>query len=285
MRPILSILTLITLTGCVGGVIEPAVTAQAEPTPPSLTWSDWGLTLSRTVVQNRVDYRRILADPAPLERFLAMIARIGPESTPQQFPARDFALAYYINCYNATIVRSVCALAKEGKVPAQAPWGLESRFGFRVDGRVQTPADLRRRALDLAGDDWRVRFALCGGLRYGPPLHPRPFLGDLLDGQLDFATRMALYSPDVVATQVERTRKLLLWEGLFQIKDRLIADYETRHGTSNATILNVLGEWSNRRRREFLASAVGYIVDVLPPSDWINGVDAVPESTGGLLAF
>lgn len=276
-----SALSIQLVTGC---VVEPVLHETSVESAEQLDWSDWGLVLNRAVVEDRVNYKRILADPAPLERSLAMIARVGPESTPRLFTTNEDRLAYYINCYNMTIVRSVIGLAQGQTIPVKAPADLATRFLYRVDGTLWSPAQLREKAMELAGEDWRVWFALCDGQRSGPPLHPRPILGDLLDGQLTFVTRMALYAPNVVTIEIEAERRLLLWRRLYEIKDRMIADYERRMGTSHATIINALGEWSNRRRREYLNTAIGYIVAPQPVDNHINQLDA-PAEPGGVSIF
>lgn len=273
------------LAGCTGGLVEPKLQHREQDAPPQLNWSDWGLILSRCVVEDRVDYRKLLADPSPLDQLFAMLARVGPQTAPSQFPDTNNKLAYYINSYNAAIVHSVIQMAQNGRIPREAPGDLERRFRFVIDGRRRTPADLRRMALDLAGDDWRVAFALCDARRGSPPLHPRPMIGDLLDGQLDFVFRMALYAPHIVHIDHGATKRLLLWRGLYEMKDRMIADYERRMGTTHATILSVLSEWSNRKRREYLNTATGYRAEVMPADNLINQVDPPPKESARLLPF
>lgn len=271
------------LSGCGLRTIEPVTQVDATDEPATLDWSDWGLTLSRIVHDERVDYRRLQADGTPLDRFLSLVARVGPETTPDQFPDRDARLAYAINVYNATIVRSILALNRQGMLPARAPFDLESRYRFRIDGRLQTPADLRRTAVELAAGDWRVRMTLCDGTLEGPPLWRRVYLPDMLDAQLAYLTREAVISPEIVRIDHGLTKRLLLWRGLYSIKEELIRDYERRNHTTNATILNALGEWSNRTRREELNTAVGYPVAAMPGDDRINHFEPPPD--GGILSI
>lgn len=281
----LSIITIAALvSGCMPQTISPRIESEGN-SPSKLDWTSWALVLSRCVVEDCVDYRKLLRQPGAMERTMAMLARVGPETIPDQFPRREDRIAYYVNAYNAAIVRSVMALEQDGSIPRYAPLNLESRFRFEIDGALRTPAELHDRALDAAGDDFRVRFALCDGLRTGPPLHPRPIIADMLDGQLNFVTRMALYSPHTLRIEIGGERQLVLWEGLYEEKDRMISDYERRMGTTNATILNVLGEWSNRKRRLILNSAVGYIVTKMPVDRLINQVDPPPADNGPLSLF
>lgn len=268
------------LSGCIPQTISPRVEGAGVKDYDRPDWADWALVLNRCVVEDQFNYRKLVANPRALERTMAMLAATGPESTPQHFPRHEDRLAYYINAYNASIVRAVMALERDGVIPRTAPWGWEQRFRLKIDGRLRTPRDLRQLALKCAGDDFRARMAMCDGRRAGPPLHPRPLLGDMLDGQLNFVTRMALYSPNMVRTEIGGERRLLLWSGLYDARLDMIADYERRMGTTHATILNVLGEWSNRKRREILNSAVGYIVARMPDDDLINQVDPPPAESG-----
>jgi hypothetical protein len=211
-----------------------------------------------------------------LERFLARIAVVGPTRTPEQFAGRESRLAYAINVYNAAVLRSVMELAKGGMSPRDLPAGFEHRFRFRVDGRWTTPGQLRKEALALAADDWRVRLALCDGHLIGPPLPRRVILPDLLDGQLNEIARTALTGEHVVAISHGEYKQLQLCDDLYDAADRLVTDYERRVGAQGATMLSVLLEWSDRPRRETLNSAVGYEVARLRSTGQSNAVEPPP---------
>jgi len=272
------------LTGCAGRTIEPAAALVPKGAEPKLDWVEWGLTLARAVVDDKVDYAKLLEDRRPLDRFLALVSRVGPQSTPDQFPTRNDRLAYAINCHNAAIVRSVLALARGGTLPAYLPSDLETRFRFRIDGRLQTAADLRREVESLAGDDWRVRFALTDGTMSGPPLARNAFLGDLLDAQLNQVTQSALQAPGVVRID-HGEQGMFLWRGLYEIKDRLIREYETETQARDASFLNVLCQWADRHRRELLNTAVGYEVALMPADNRPDAVEPPPpERPKGLFS-
>jgi len=267
------------LVGCAASTVEigPIDKPDARVPPSVMDWSDWGLTLSQVGVGERVDYDRLLKDRQPLDRFLSLASHVGPETTPDLFPDRNDQLAYALNCYNATILRSVVELAGNGKLPRHVPFGLERRLRFRIDGRLQSPADIRRSVETLIGDDWRVRLGLCDASQTGPPLPRHVFLGDLLDGQLNRLTRSALLSPQVVRIDHGECKRLLVWRGLYEIRDELVKAYEERLNTKNAYLLNVLLEWSDRPRRELLNSAVGYEVALMPASNRLNALEPAPE--------
>ncbi len=274
----------VVLAGCGPRLIKSSAGGLGDDAPLAMDWSDWGLTLSRGVVEDRVDYARLLADCESLDRFLARVERIGPASIPQLFPDHDSRLAYWINCYNATILRSVLAIAQDGKLPRHVPGDLDSQYRFQIDGRMQTPAMLRSSAMRLAGEDWRVRFVLCDGRASGPSLFGRVILGEMLDAQLDQAVRTAMKSTDIVKIDHGEQKRLLLWRGLYELRGRLVENYEKRMRTSNATILSVLLEWSDRPRREFLNSAVGYQVSLMPSSYEVNALEPTPEDEEGVFS-
>lgn len=241
-------------------------------------WSDWGRVLSRVHTASGVDYSRLAADPAPLNRFLQHLADWGPRTAPADFPDRDARLAYLINAQNAAALRGV--LEHGGPAPGRLPGDLATRYRFTIDGRPTTAAELRSEARQLAGDDWRVRLALCEGRAAGPPLPPRPFLADLLDAQLNEATRLALASDGVVRIDHGESKRLLVWSGLYELRERLTADDEARRHARGATLLSVLLEWSDRPRREWLNTAIGYRVAPLPDDGLANAARPPPPPRG-----
>lgn len=265
-------------------MIEPVAEYVPSGERRLMDWSDWGLTLSRAVSGDKVDYGKLLEDRRPLDRFLALVSCVGPRTSPDLFPDNDHRLAYAVNCYNAVIVASVLELARASGTRTGLFFDLERQFCFRVDGRLQSPADLRRTAMELAADDWRVRLVLCAASSPGPPLPRRALLGDLLDAQLNEAARSALSSPQVVRIDHGEDKRLLVWDGLFLMKDRLIREYESRTGTKDATLLSVLLEWSDRTRREELNSAVGYAVAMMPAAHEINSLAPPPLQKKGLFS-
>ncbi|MCZ6699229.1 MAG: DUF547 domain-containing protein [Planctomycetota bacterium] len=247
----------------------------------TIDWSDWGLTLSRVVEGREVNYVACIENRGALDRFLGHVANVGPNTVPDGFPGPDHRLAYLINCYNATILRSLLELADDGAMPSRIPFNLEGRFRYRIDGEWRTPGELRRAVHDRAGDDWRVRFTLCDGSRVGPSLWRRPFLGDMLDAQLNQAARFAFASPQVVDID-HAWQRLRLWSGLHGIAGRLIREHEDRYKTRDATILNALLSFSDRPRREQLNTAVGYDVSSLPSDNRLNAFEPATKKRGVL---
>ncbi len=261
--------------GCTRVIVTPNLVLP-EPPPDRYDWSAWGQTLSRIVKPDGVDYGRLFKDRRPLDRALVRMARTGPATSPGLFPDDAYRLAYLINCYNATLVRSVLELARDESLPQKAPGDLDGRFRFEIDGRLVRPLDLRKGIRSLAGDDWRIELALCNARRGGPSLQRRPLLGSILDAQLDRIVRDMIASDRIVFVDHENMR-LLMWSGLYGRRKRLVDEYEVTYQTEGAGVLNALTALADRGRRIHLNTAVGYPVGVLAADDTINAHLPPPE--------
>ena len=79
-----------------------------------------------------------------------------------------------------------------------------------------------------------------------------------------------MQSEQVVKIDHGEIKRILLWQGLFDIRRQLISNYERRLHTNGATMLNVLLAWSDRFQRETLNSAVGYPIEVMPVDNRVN---------------
>lgn len=227
--------------------------------------TDYGLVLNRAINGERIRPRALVDSQALLDSYLAQVAVVGPDSTPDLFPTDDSKLAYILNCYSAALLRSLVAMSTSTTVPERVPSGFEQRFAFLVDGQWRTAGDLRAWAMSIAGDDWRVVLALPTVTGDGPEMTNRPFLPDLLDSQLDKIVRDSLASPRVAFLDHGEIKQILYWRNLWALRHRLIADYQERYQTTDGRMLNVLLEWSGSGfRRVTLNSAVGYAEHPMP---------------------
>jgi len=276
-------LAAIFVAGCIPQTItfknESSVATQSS----SLDYANYALVLSRAVRPDGVDYAAILADPAPLQYFLARIADIGPKSTPDMFPRPADRTAFDINAHNACILYAVIAQARDGRVPEVPPRDLATGFRFEVDGRLQTPADLARAAMKESDDDWRVGLALCGGRRSDPPLAPRPFIGEVLNYQLTKNVDDGLTNHSVLWVDAGM-QYLYVSRVLYDARGRLVGAYQKRTGARDATLLNVLLDLASRDRYPLLNSAVGYPIRPLQSNPAVNASSAAQTSPPGVFS-
>src|SRR6266849_9456371 len=87
-------------------VLALATTACAQK--QGFDYAPWDRVLKKFVTETgRVDYGALKADSGDLDSFVAALAARSPASHPQDFPTRESQLAYWINAYNALVMKAV----------------------------------------------------------------------------------------------------------------------------------------------------------------------------------
>lgn len=250
---------LLPIVALCAGCLRESVTITAPPSTAPPNQADLGLVLSRVARPDGLDVAALKSDPAPLERYLAALADFGPASARERFATRESRLAYRINAYHAAMLRALRAESDAGPGAAALRGDPLERYQFRVDGALHTSADLRRAALAESPADWRVPLALSGWRRGDPPMPVRPFVAEVLDWQLQAQALVALRSSAVMAFDHDY-KYLRVHRDLLPFVPELIAQYNARHHTDAASLLNVLVELLPEDRHADLNAAVGYPV-------------------------
>ena len=183
-----------------------ACTTVHPPVPPSapanagFSHEDFDAFLLRFVNdRGRVDYTAALANRADLDRYLAQLAAVSPDSHPQRFPGEHDRLAYWLNAYNASAISILLAHYPISSVndvrPPRVFFFLPGRAGFFLFRRVVLGGKrttlyslenglVRKRFLEP-----RVHFALNCAAKSCPRLPARAFTGPDLEAQLERETR------------------------------------------------------------------------------------------------
>ncbi|HEX6114491.1 MAG TPA: DUF547 domain-containing protein [Geminicoccaceae bacterium] len=202
MRPaLIAILGLLAVLTCAG--------AQAAA-PRAELWDRWLAHDPASLLQIDHDdwdaflvrYLRIGADGvhrvaygavAPEDRALLenYVARLG--GLPISRYSRPEQMAYWINLYNALVVRlvvdhypiaSIRDIGKGSDAPGVGPW---RRKLVEVEGTPLSLSDIAHRILRPIWHDPRIHYALACGAVSCPNLQPEPFYADQLDRQLSEA--------------------------------------------------------------------------------------------------
>lgn len=147
-----------------------------------------------------VDYGAVRARLAELRAFHDGLAAVGPRSTPARFTTSGARRAYWLNAYNATVLRGV----------AEAPAGLRSvqdlapDFGFfrrrrwSIDGRELTLDQIEHGELLEVFHDPRFHMGLNCGARSCPPLRASAYDPARVDRQLDEQSSRYVNAPGSV---------------------------------------------------------------------------------------
>ncbi len=159
----------------------------------------WERVLTQSVNERgEVDYASLKRSPADLETYAAALAKDSPDSSPGLFPNRDAELAYWINAYNASVVKGVIDHYPTRSVrDIKRAYGFFLRLHYRLGERSFTLRALetmiRRRYQDP-----RVHFALNCASRGCPRLPQQVFNGLTLDRVLDEKVREFIADPEKV---------------------------------------------------------------------------------------
>src|SRR5947207_290375 len=156
---------------------------RAQESDPKLTGIDF--ILDTYVRDGEVYYRALKSDRAKLDTYLASLA-----SAPVSQQPRDTQLAFWLNAYNAFVLRTVIdhypISGRSPDYPAksirQIPGAFE-RLTHRVAGKTLTLDQIEQTILPEFHDP-RVYFALGRGAIGGGRLRSEPFAGAKLETQL-----------------------------------------------------------------------------------------------------
>lgn len=178
------------LAGC--ATLQPPA---GVPVPPAEPLEAWARVLERFVDdQGRVDFRGLAQDRQDLDRYVAWVGAVSPESHPERFPTPEAVLAYHLNAYNALAMYAVI----ETGLPTTLAGLRKLPFFFMrrvvVGGEAMS---LHRYENDriLSLGDPRVHFAL-NCMSVGCPRLPRiPFPSQGLDAVLEAETRRFFADP------------------------------------------------------------------------------------------
>lgn len=200
-------------TGC--GPSRPP--AAAPPLPEAVTHETFHELLGRYVSEDgHVAYQQWAHHPPDVEaldRYIAELAETSPQSLPTLFPSSSDRLSYWINLYNALVMREVLRrwpLATVDDVRIDNPRfevagrGLLHDLSFDVGGRRMTLLEMERAITRDRFGDARTHFAISCSARSCPLLPPHPFDPRRLDEQLDEAARRFVNDSANVAIDPER---------------------------------------------------------------------------------
>ncbi len=191
-----------------GGFLTPTQAA-AQPLPSHTPFTE---LLSRVVVDDRVDYAALAADRAPLDRYLDSLAAVTPPAL--QAASREDRLAFWINAYNACMLRLVVdhypirrervGLFQRARIvaagyPENSVWQIRdvfSRDHCRIAGADRSQDEIEHEIIRPEFQEPRIHFAVnCAALSC-PVLWPEAYEGSRLDEQLDRAVFRLMGTPN-----------------------------------------------------------------------------------------
>ncbi len=235
----------------------------ATPAQPAYDDKDWAAVLRENVRDRLVDYRHLAEHREPLDAYLRQVEMVGPKSTPGLFGEPQAPLAYYLNVYNACVLKAVLAAGIPPTMHDVHGVSLDYGYRFRVEGQIVTLAQIREMAREASVGNARFELALCDAAIGSPPIPAEPFRPYNVDEHLQRIAREAIDDPNLVRVDHEHQR-LLVGLPIWSHREEFLAMYCRETGSSSATMLNVLMHLASGIRRQYLSRASGYDVRLLP---------------------
>ena len=173
----------------------------AAPLTAANVWTRYGALLRAVVRGNGVDYAALRGRLGELRAIHGWLGDNGPTRTPGAFATADARKAYWLNAYNATVLRGVAeAPPTMRNVLTYLPdGGFVRARRWRLDGREMTLDAVENREVRPVFRDPRVHVALNCAARSCPPLYGGAYVPAALDRRLDALARAYVNAAGAVA--------------------------------------------------------------------------------------
>lgn len=256
--------------GCAGsGRIE--TDSSVLPSGEDLRYSDadWAEVLRTHVKDGLVDYDALKKNAKALQRYTAILSATGPSSTPQAFDSLAKVMAYWINAYNACVLRAVL-----DRYPLTTMYDLnlprlETDYRFQVDGQWRTLMEMETAALEASQRDARVFLALSRAAIGTPRLDVKPMRPETLQQQLTETASRALANPYILRIESE-TQTIFVWQVILRRRVDFMEYWRTHRRVREPSLLDVLVGLASASVRAQLGAAAGYRIREMPFNRALN---------------
>lgn len=197
-----------------------------EPAPPAVDplHRSFDTILDTYVRDGLVYYRALKAERPRFDAYVASLADAVPPASD-----RNQQLAFWINAYNAFVLRTVIdyypingrAASYPRNSIRQVPGAFEKRT-FRAAGRTVTLDQIEKDILVPLGDA-RALLALGRGALDGGRLKSEAYTGERIEAQLESIAREAVDRHELVS--IDRTSGVLTVNPIFSWREALFVQY------------------------------------------------------------
>ena len=279
MRTVL-LLASLCLFGGTGCTEIGSLTSQESPMiiPPMFSHTHFERVLERFVNrQGQVDYAALKKDLHDLEQYYRLFATSSPDNHPELFPTEHGKLAYWINVYNAAVIKAVVThypiQSVEDVKPPSLLFFLPRKSGFFLFqrltfGGIQTSLYyLEHYVIRKRFADPRIHFALNCASGGCPRLPRQAFTAEHLDTQLDQAARQFMTEKRNLV--IDHQAKTVWLSSIFDwYKKDFVGWYERKFAsTGKASLLDYVSLYASLEQAQELKHAASYTLRFVP-YDW-----------------
>ena len=227
--------------------------------------------------QGRVDYAALTKDPHDLERYYLLFATASPDSHPELFPTEHDKLAYWINAYNAAVIKAVLTYypiqSVEDVKPPFVFFFLPRKSGFFLFQRLTFGGTrtslyyLEHYVIRKRFTDPRIHFALNCASGGCPRLPRQAFTVEHLDTQLDQAARQ--FMAEERNLSIGHQARTVWLSSIFDwyTKDFMSWYQHNFPGKDDASLLNYVSVYTSPEQTQELKQAAAYSLRFVP-YDW-----------------
>lgn len=263
------------LAGCTPGAPRPAP-ADLRADPFLHTALD-AVLAERVDGQGRVDYAGLVRDPGRLEAYLGAVAASSPDADPERFPDAASRLAYWINAYNAWVLKIVkdhYPVAGVAEVPGPALlFFLPGKVRFFLFQRITLGGEttslyvLENRVVRRRFRDPRIHFALNCAARGCPRLPQHAFHGERLEAELEAEARRFVAEPRNV--RIDDATATIWLSSIFRwYAEDFTGWVEETSGAADGALVEAVARWSEPARAEALRARRATHAIAFVPYDW-----------------
>ena len=153
-------------------------------------YSKFDSLLHKIVRGNNVNYSKLLDNQEILITFTNKMSEISPDSHPDEFKSKNEQLAYWINAYNAFILKIIMEnypveSIKDINFIGFTVWLNKNLIGGEKISFKSLEDDIIRERFE----DPRIHFAINCASFSCPPLKNKAYFPEILNKQLDESTR------------------------------------------------------------------------------------------------
>ena len=148
---------------------------------PQIEYSEYDALLRKYVKGNSVNYSELMKETNTLLKFTSSLSEVSPKSHPDKFKSKNERLAYWINAYNAFILKIIIEnypleSIKDIKFIGFTVWLHKNNLGGEEISFMALEDDIIRDEFK----DPRIHFAINCASFSCPPLRNEAFLPEKL---------------------------------------------------------------------------------------------------------
>ncbi len=137
-----------------------------------------------------VDYTTLKGDSEDLETYIDLLQSYSPEKDPDAFPTRDDRLAYWINAYNAFVIKGVVDnYPTDSVLSIKMLKGFFWMIKFNAGGNKYSLKHIEDDIVREKFKEPRIHFAISCASLGCPRLETKAFLAHNLEGRLEESAR------------------------------------------------------------------------------------------------